>query len=345
MATVLLIALFCLVPSVLLGQNIAGGSGVQVLPDQAAVRPPTNSGFYAPATQVSSSSRSNVCVSFELLGVDQASSDASFGIVIGATQPGASQIKQDVRDNYSKPLLVISSNVGLSSIEIPVPLTYLQTAIAGPDCRDGTSSVYHREGDFRTVKSIFLLGQPRSYPDDWYELDDTATMYMCPTRQTQDQCLSGLNPHQVATKRPKPLSDSLLATTRDQDLTMMVSTKQQQPRFEFILRRGGWFIAYTYIIAVMPFVLIIFLFSAYIRRKREWLPEREVPAVSDIAFGVAATLVAILPLRAVLVPSSLPTLTRLDLVFGLGITLLVALALAWVFIWKVPKPPGGKPAQ
>jgi hypothetical protein len=69
-ATVLLIALFCLVPSVLLGQNIAGGSGVQVLPDQAAVRPPTNSGFYAPATQVSSSPRSDVCVSLQAAAGD-----------------------------------------------------------------------------------------------------------------------------------------------------------------------------------------------------------------------------------------------------------------------------------
>ena len=58
------------------------------------------------------------------------------------------------------------------------------------------------------------------------------------------------------------------------------------------------------------------------------------PSGYEIAFGVAATLVVILLLRAVLVPSSLPTLTRLDIVFGTGVAFLVAVSLAWIFIWE-----------
>ena len=108
---------------------------------------------------------------------------------------------------------------------------------------------------------------------------------------------------------------------------------QPRLRFNFVLQRQGWFIAYTYFIAVMPFVLMIGLFGAYVFRRKNYTPERKVPTVYEVAFGVAAALVAILPLRAVLVPSSLPTLTRLDIVFGLGTALLVALSLAWVFIW------------
>jgi hypothetical protein len=50
-------------------------------------------------------------------------------------------------------------------------------------------------------------------------------------------------------------------------------------------------------------------------------------------------LVATLRLRAVLVPSSLPNLARLDLVFGIGISLLVSLSLAWVTFWSQRVPP------
>jgi amino acid transporter len=89
----------------------------------------------------------------------------------------------------------------------------------------------------------------------------------------------------------------------------------------------------------MPFLLMIGLLIAYARKREDWRPERKVPAVYEIAFGVAATLVAILLLRAVLVPSSLPTLTRLDIVFGTGVAFLVAVSLAWIFIWEARDSP------
>jgi hypothetical protein len=53
-----------------------------------------------------------------------------------------------------------------------------------------------------------------------------------------------------------------------------------------------------------------------------------------VAFGIAATLLAILSLRTVLVPTSLPALTRLDLIFGIGVTLLVVGSIIWMGIWS-----------
>jgi hypothetical protein len=354
-ASIALIALFCFVPVILLYQNIGSATGAQSLTDPAGLSPPTSDNDYGDATLLFGNSDSDVCIAFEFLGLDEASSQANFGIAVSATDPGSTVIQDDIDEGYTQPLLLISSNFGLSSIGIKVPSSYLQSPGASPNCSESRPEPYLRGNGYRVPQSIFVLGQPRAFPDDWYELDDTVTMYMCSATQTEDQCVTGLNLNgQVTTSSPPSLTESLIATTRDQDLRMTVSrnrattgTNQAEPDFQFTLQRSGWFVAYTYIIAVMPFVLMIGLFIAYARKKNDYEPERKVPAVYEIAFGVAATLVAILPLRAVLIPSSLPGLTTLDTVFSTGIALLVALSLAWVFIWKshVPPAPAPKPTS
>lgn len=346
-ASIVLIALFCFVPVILLYQNIGSATGAQSLTDPAGLSPPTSDNDYGDATLLFGNSDSDVCIAFEFLDLDEASSQANFGIVVSATDPGSTVIQDDIDEGYTQPLLLISSNFGLSSIGIKVPSSYLQSPGASPNCSESRPEPYVRGGGYRVPEGIFVLGQPRAFPDDWYELDDAVTMYMCSGTQTEDQCVTGLNLNgQVTTSSPAPLTESLIATTRDQDLRMTVSrnraatgTNPAEPDFQFTLQRSGWFVAYTYIIAVMPFILMIGLFIAYALKKNDYEPERKVPAVYEIAFGVAATLVAILPLRAVLIPSSLPSLTTLDTVFSTGIALLVALSLAWVFIWKSRVPP------
>lgn len=333
MGSVALIAAFCFVPVTLLAQNVSESAGIQNLSDGASLSA-SNNEYYGPPAGIYVSSDSDVCITFEFLGLNPATSFASFGIVVGSTGSGAATIRNMQR--YA-PLLVISSNAGLSSIAIPIPSSAL-TGKYNRSCSPRPQG-YVREVGFRARQDIFVLGQPRAFPNDWYELDDTVTLYMCPPGGAQDQCATGSSQQGTAQLPPVPLKESLLATTRDQDMEMGVSTEkylepgQKELRFNFVLRRQGWFIAYTYFIAVMPFVLMIGLFGAYAFRRKNYTPERKVPAVYEIAFGVAAALVAILPLRAVLIPSSLPSLTRLDVVFGIGTALLVALSLAWVFIW------------
>jgi hypothetical protein len=77
----------------------------------------------------------------------------------------------------------------------------------------------------------------------------------------------------------------------------------------------------------MPFVLLVVLL--WFKR----IAKKEALEASGVAFGVAATMVAILPLRTVLVPSTVPGLTRLDLFFGLGISFLVGSSILWVVVW------------
>ncbi len=331
--SVALIALFCFVPARLLYQNIDGSAGRQPLQDPVALSAPSN-GTYGSPVQLYPADGSEVCVVFEFLGFDPATSLANFGVVVDATSLGAaviSPLRSKAGSGYT-PLLRISSNSGLSTITIPVPASALLASDTSTPCSQRAGQPYPGDGGYRVLQDIFMLGQPRAFPNDWYELDDTVAVYMCPPKHSQDECAAGVNNNGNAHVSSVPLKETLIATTRNQDLTMTVATGVPG-RFQFTIQRPASFVVYTYWVATMPFVLMLGLFGAYAWRKRNYVPERKIPAVYEIAFGVAAALVAILPLRAVLVPSSLPTLTRLDIVFSTGVTLLVALSLAWVFIW------------
>lgn len=245
---------------------------------------------------------------------------------------------------------MINSNIGLSSIVIPVPFSVLED---GPlmTCGNDRPNLNDILGgaSFRTRQDIFVLGQPRAFPNDWYELNDNVTVYVCTNGATQAACITQRTPEQAIL--PPVLPTSFIMMTRDEDLSMNVNIDNVQNLLEFTVYRSSWVIIYTYWVAAMPFVLMIGLFSVYVLTRKKYTSERRLPAVYEVAFGVAATLVAILPLRAVLVPSSLPNLTRLDIVFSTGVTLLVALSLAWVFVWTNPISPApagqgeGKPSD
>jgi hypothetical protein len=67
----------------------------------------------------------------------------------------------------------------------------------------------------------------------------------------------------------------------------------------FTVHRPPWVVTYTYWVAAMPFSLLI----ALLWFKRFALRNTLEPA--DAAFGLAAAMVAILPLHQVLVPSTI----------------------------------------
>jgi len=350
--SVVIIVLLCSVPVILLFQNAVQSSGAESLTSAKELGSSSN-GYFGAATPVYSSASSKVCVAFEFLGFDP-SSVASFATVVSATPAGASYIKQQISDGRSTGLLVMRSYFGLSPIVVPFPLVDLTTGTLSPACTSGQSGPYMRGVGFRDQETSYLLGQGRAFPSDWYELDDTVAVYLCQPREAADQCAGQVNLQSQAGMGQLPGPPSVIATTRDQDMTMTMSTgndtliKGNLVELRFVLQRPDLFAIYTYTIAAMPFILIYGLFFAYLRRtmekdgrRVEYSPERKVPAVYEIAFGVAATLVAILPLRAVLVPSSLPSLTRLDLFFSLGVALLVALSLTWVFVGMPAGSPGG----
>ena len=222
--------------------------------------------------------------------------------------------------------LILDSNSGLGNFSVQFALLPLKDVPPVNDCE--SDSIYPKEleqrpGVFLTA-NVLMLGTPRAFPDDWYQLDDEVAVFV-----------SG-----------KQLSSTLIVTSRDEDFELSASVYSPNDRYSepdrlaFTIRRPVVLILYTYVVATMPFLLLVIVFFLMSLRRgtvSEIIPEdrwlgRHRPEAFELAFGVAATLVAILPLRTVLVPPSLPNPTRLDIYFGTEAVFLVALSAMWVFL-------------
>lgn len=331
---VIVVGLVALPVGVFFGNVQDSGGAEKLLSPVNALSPPRDN-YYGTPTEISPPDEggpsSDLCVTFEFLGLDPATSFANFGILIGVTGLGKAEIMHLERLRYKKVTLWVTSNNGLSSIQIPVLLSALAHPSHVSTCGSGSVSpqcpipendiICSEELDqyaaSRAVQNIFILGQARAFPDDWYQLNDTVTV-----RAGQDA-------------NGDWLPSSLLMMTRDEDFSTTAHTDTRSLRtwpyehqLMFIISRPLSTILYTYWIATVPFVVLIGLLALQFISKRV-----DSPKPYEVAFGVAAALVAILPLRTVLVPSSLPGLTRLDIYFGIGISLLVALSFVCFVIW------------
>lgn len=107
--------------------------------------------------------------------------------------------------------------------------------------------------------------------------------------------------------------------------TGMVADAQQQADLEdgsiaMIIRRTAATVRFVYLLTAAPAVLILIVFLSLFR------PFRARTAGTDV--GVAVGLLAIFPLRAVLVPPDIPGITFLDRLLGLQVVAIVAAA-AW----------------
>jgi hypothetical protein len=86
-------------------------------------------------------------------------------------------------------------------------------------------------------------------------------------------------------------------------------------------KRPGATITYIYVAALVPLILaLIFLHLLFFSR------HAESRRVEEYMEALIVTVVAVLPLRLVLVPAELSGLTRVDLVLGLGLFSIVAIA-------------------
>ncbi len=212
--------------------------------------------------------------------------------------------------------LVVDSNSGVSPIDLPVPIPSLLTDPLASVCgrHDFNQLELLQQARLQSVQNVFVLAQPRAFPDDWYEVNAGVTVW------------AGQGAYR------SQLPASVLIMSRDQDYTVRVGLDAASPgtsavhRLEFIVQRPTSLVIYTYFVAFMPLALLLALGVFCARRQ-------EVPTPSEAAFGVAATLVAILPLRNVLIPPAITDLTRLDILFGLQAAVLVALSLILVGIW------------
>ena len=313
-----MLAVFLAVPVPMFAGNVLGTAGLRSLPSSARQLGSPTAFSYGQPTAVYAPGRSgpasDLCVTFEFLNVSPATSQASVGILVGVTRAGKAVLR-GLAGRARDITLVVDSNSGVSPIDLPVPVASLLTDPQPSVCgrRDFNQLELLQQARLQSVQNVFVLEQPRAFPDDWYEVNAGVTVWA----------------GQGAYRRQLPTS--VLMMSRDEDYTVRVGLDQASPdgsavhRLEFIVQRPTSLVIYTYFVSIMPLVLLLLLGWFCALRK-------EVPTPSEAAFGVAATLVAILPLRNVLIPPAITDLTRLDILFGLQAAILVALSLILVGI-------------
>jgi hypothetical protein len=311
--SVVVLVFFLALPACLLFKNITDSGSSRPLPNPTNLGSP-RANYIGKPVELYASPDSYYCVAFEFFSMNEATSYVHLVILMWATSQGLGIIPRNPGQKTG--LLIFSSNAGLSDFSISF---HLESLIRKPlNC----SLMLDRadldmDAAVRLTQNIYTLGSPRSFPNDWYELDDTVAV--------------------MVAGKERPLS--LIMTSRNEGFTLTASMYEPNDstfpdRLMFVIHRPPLIVLYTYWIALMPAALLIGIFSIIWCRKRKVrdgeLPDRWVPRATDVAFGVAATMVAILPLRMVLVPSSLPGLTRLDILFGIEIAFLVAASLIWI---------------
>jgi hypothetical protein len=272
-AAFLVVAALAVAPGLLLLHNIRDSAARHNLYGSAPLSPPADN-YYGVPTETYSPEHSDLCVTFGFLTLNPATSLADFSVLVGATPHGKNMLKRLSSHGYNSVLLVVSSNLGLSSIDIPIPFSALEHGQTS-SCGGGspTQKMLLTAAGFRAIEGIFVIGQPRAYPQDWYYLNDSVNTYA--TRRGSERRATG-------PIKNMELASSLVMMTRDEDLPMSVDMDQPSAttlrhRLSFVIRRPKLIICYTYIIAAMPFLLLMIL-GAF-----QYLRQRSVPEFDQIS--------------------------------------------------------------
>jgi hypothetical protein len=278
------------------------------------------------------------CFSFLFLGLSPGeTSSAQLQITIRTTEQGQAMLEHEYSPQAIGTLTIQS--VGGASSSIPVPLSALKRptrSVPVTSCaQEHPVSQDFPEG-ITVTTSAPVTGVPRAFPNDWYDLNTQFYLSLPP----------------VPGKKSVPFdwSRHTTVTMASTDVDYSVSAFGGQAGIGGSLLpilgilativRPRLFQSYIYLVASAPFILLVSIFAVYYSRN----PRRRKPEPYELAFGITAALVAILPLRSVLIPSSLPSPTRLDILFGIGTIFLVVSSIIWlIFSTATPDQDGSQP--
>jgi hypothetical protein len=215
-------------------------------------------------------------------------------------------------------------NLGGASSSIPVPLSALKQSnksVPLTSCAQEHSQDFPEEITVTTSEPV--MGVPRAFPNDWYDLNTQFYLSFPPVPGTKNVPFDWSR-HTSVTMTSNDVDYSVSAFGGEAGIggigllpiLGILATIVRPPLFQ----------SYIYLVASAPFVLLVSIFAVYYSRN----PRRRKPEPYELAFGITAALVAILPLRSVLIPSSLPSPTRLDILFGIGTIFLVVSSIIWL---------------
>src|SRR6266568_1684146 len=172
-----LVSLIPVVPIILLVQNNFDSAGFQPLGNPATNLSAPRDDYYGVPTEVYSANgdgtAADLCVTFEFLGLNPSVPEVSLGILVGVTSQGKAALSGLTARGFKDVSVVVKSNSGLSNFEIPVAVSVLAAA---PVTHCGThprQNNLDQNAAYRATWTLSLLGQPRAFPQDWYELDDS----------------------------------------------------------------------------------------------------------------------------------------------------------------------------
>jgi len=185
------------------------------------------------------------------------------------------------------------------------------------------NSAIPRAGDDRPLSTgpvliatlrLPVTARPGDYPFDWY----AALVQVQGLTGTSDMVFPSRSEGYAGTFIPHI---AVVGAADLQPLTFRAGSSALAgglTGIRLVLKRSAGTELFVMVVATIPGLLAVLLGAALFVRKRRFGPEG--------FFGIAAVLLAVLPIRAVLVPSNLNTLTAVDYLLGFEMALLAAVA-------------------
>jgi hypothetical protein len=261
-----------------------------------------------------------VCVSLVVRTVDPRRLTAPSSILVTPTQAAQDALAASVARGESatedQVTLRIEYRLGATDVAIRMPLADLLAADRGRLPEACPTDELHPRPPYQADVELPVVGQPRAFPNDWYWLTAYVAMFQ-PAGGAEGDGRCCLPFALDVTRGTEDLRMAIQLDTVVDDAFLPLELKAQRP----------WRIVfYTYVVAIVPpLILGGLLFWQLGRRRRS----EASPAPHELLFGMAAILLALLPLRQVLVPAEIQSLTRVDAAFAAIIMLLLWAAIAW----------------
>lgn len=207
-------------------------------------------------------------------------------------------------ENYMLPLEINECSSGATrTIQIPLKSLFMAKTESCPQPSTATEI------------TLPMTGRPQLYPEDWYLLNTTFTLpWNGPIFPGQIKPPPGTC---TAPPEIKVYSDVGLC---NENIVMQQYPSNCGGVIKLLIRTGNFTRLYTWTIVLVPiYLLLIFIHLLYTNSERHRI------SITNLIAGLVASIIAVLPLRVVLVPSEIPGLTCVDLILALGMASIFAL--------------------